>query len=198
MYDASLDQFKMHQWQFSPIQNPVYYSYSKRNNVGSFGNKSFRVYLPRVGAAYPRQQYDQVNWYGFYFGSNRNNMMYKRNEAMAIEDVSIVEMDQLLSGQAAGVNVSAASGQPGADSTIIIRGRSSLNSDNEPLYIIDGVPVSQSDFQSLSQTDIESLSVLKDAEATAIYGNRGAGGVILVTTKSGEKIATAISKYQNP
>ncbi|MGF1554834.1 alpha-2-macroglobulin family protein [Paucihalobacter sp.] len=97
MYDASLDQFKMHQWQFRPIQNPVYYSYSKRNNIGSFGNKSFMVYLPRVGTAYPHQQYDQINWFGFYFGINRNNMNYrvKGNESMimAVQDVASPEID---------------------------------------------------------------------------------------------------------
>jgi TonB-linked SusC/RagA family outer membrane protein len=105
----------------------------------------------------------------------------------AIEQVPINSIDQVLQGNAAGVNVNTGSGQPGQSATIIIRGRSSLNGDIEPLFIIDGVPVDQDNFRSLNQNDIASMSVLKDAAATAIYGNRGAGGVILITTKQGKK-----------
>lgn len=108
-------------------------------------------------------------------------------DAESIEQVPISSVDQMLQGQAAGVNVSTGSGQPGQSATIIIRGRNSLNGDTEPLFIIDGVPVDQDNFRSLNQNDIASMSVLKDAAATAIYGNRGAGGVILITTKTGKK-----------
>jgi TonB-linked SusC/RagA family outer membrane protein len=107
--------------------------------------------------------------------------------AEAIEQIPINSIDQLLQGQAAGVNVSTGSGQPGQSATVIIRGRSSLNGDIEPLFIIDGVPVDQDNFRSLNQNDIETMSVLKDAAATAVYGNRGSGGVILITTKTGKK-----------
>ena len=92
---------------------------------------------------------------------------------------------QILSGQAAGVNVATGSGQPGQSATIIIRGRNSLTKDVEPLFIIDGVPVDEANFRSLKKRDIAKMSVLKDAGATSIYGNRGAGGVILITTKKG-------------
>jgi TonB-linked SusC/RagA family outer membrane protein len=108
-------------------------------------------------------------------------------DAESIEQVPINSIDQLLQGQAAGVNVNTSSGQPGQSATVIIRGRGSLNGDIEPLFIIDGVPVDQDNFRSLNQNDIETMSVLKDAAATAIYGNRGAGGVILITTKTGKK-----------
>ncbi|TXE15555.1 SusC/RagA family TonB-linked outer membrane protein [Psychroserpens burtonensis] len=104
----------------------------------------------------------------------------------SIEQIPINSIDQLLQGQAAGVNVNTGSGQPGQSATIVIRGRGSLNGDVEPLFIIDGVPVDQDNFRSLNQNDIETMSVLKDAAATAIYGNRGAGGVILITTKTGK------------
>ena len=104
-----------------------------------------------------------------------------------IEQVPINSLDQVLQGNAAGVQVSTGSGQPGQSATIIIRGRASLNGDIEPLFVIDGIPVDQDNFRSLNQNDIASLSVLKDAASTAIYGNRGAGGVILVTTKRGKK-----------
>lgn len=92
---------------------------------------------------------------------------------------------QTLSGQVAGVDISTASGQPGANSTIRIRGINSINGDTEPLFIIDGAPVDQDNFRSLNPNEIESISVLKDAGATAIYGNRGANGVVLITTNSG-------------
>lgn len=117
--------------------------------------------------------------------------------AESIEQVPIASVDQMLQGQAAGVNVSTGSGQPGQSATIIIRGRNSLNGDTEPLFIIDGVPVDQDNFRSLNQNDIASLSVLKDAAATAIYGNRGAGGVILITTKTGAKGSGVKVQYRS-
>jgi TonB-linked SusC/RagA family outer membrane protein len=92
---------------------------------------------------------------------------------------------QTLSGQVAGLNISTGSGQPGANSTVQIRGVNSINGDTEPLFIIDGAPVDQDNFRSLNPQDIASVSVLKDAGATAIYGNRGANGVIIVTTRRG-------------
>src|SRR5690606_3806678 len=91
----------------------------------------------------------------------------------SIEEIPITSLDQLLSGKAAGENA-----------TIIIRGRNSLEGDSEPLFIIDGVPVDQDDYRRLDQNDIISISVLKGAEAIALYGNRGAGGVIIITTKN--------------
>ncbi|MEO6349006.1 MAG: SusC/RagA family TonB-linked outer membrane protein [Aquaticitalea sp.] len=117
--------------------------------------------------------------------------------AESIEQVPIASIDQMLQGQAAGVNVSTGSGQPGQSATIIIRGRNSLNGDTEPLFIIDGVPVDQDNFRSLNQNDIASLSVLKDAAATAIYGNRGAGGVILITTKTGNRGSGVKVQYRS-
>lgn len=92
---------------------------------------------------------------------------------------------QTLSGQVAGLNITTTSGQPGANSTVNLRGVSSINGDTEPLFIIDGTPVDQDNFRSLNPNEIESISVLKDAGATAIYGNRGANGVIIIKTKSG-------------
>ncbi|MGB3605902.1 MAG: SusC/RagA family TonB-linked outer membrane protein [Psychroserpens sp.] len=117
--------------------------------------------------------------------------------AESIEQIPINSIDQLLQGQAAGVNVSTGSGQPGQSANVIIRGRSSLNGDVEPLFIIDGVPVDKDNFRSLNQNDIETLSVLKDAAATAVYGNRGAGGVILITTKTGKKGSGVKVQYRS-
>jgi TonB-linked SusC/RagA family outer membrane protein len=92
---------------------------------------------------------------------------------------------QTLSGQVAGLDISTSSGQPGANSTIHLRGVNSINGDTEPLFIMDGAPIDQDNFKSLNPNEIESISVLKDAGATAIYGNRGANGVIIIKTKGG-------------
>ena len=105
----------------------------------------------------------------------------------SIEQVPIASIDQILQGNVAGANVRVGSGQPGQSGTVIIRGRTSLNGDTEPLYIIDGMPVNQDNFRNINSNDIESMRVLKDASATAIYGNRGAAGVILITTKRAKK-----------
>ena len=123
--------------------------------------------------------------------------------AEEIESAPVPSIDQALLGRAAGVQVMSASGQPGAGAMVRIRGGNSISAGNEPLYIIDGVPVvsepdgattttimSQglsgiSPLAGLSPSDIESIEVLKDASATSIYGARAANGVILITTKRG-------------
>lgn len=93
---------------------------------------------------------------------------------------------QNLQGQVAGLNVTTGSGQPGADSVIVLRGVGSLNGNIEPLFIIDGIPVDEDNFRSINPNDVETYAVLKDAAATSIYGNRGANGVIVITTKRGK------------
>jgi len=102
---------------------------------------------------------------------------------------------QALQGRAAGVNVSSSSGTPGGGSTIRIRGMGSINSGNDPLYVVDGMPIgagpNTADF--LNPADIESVEVLKDASAAAIYGSQGANGVILVNTKRGKSGAPKLS-----
>ena len=95
--------------------------------------------------------------------------------------------DQTLGGRIAGVNVSSGEGMPGGTMTITIRGNNSLTQDNTPLYIIDGFPVEDARVAAaINPNDIESTDVLKDASATAIYGARGANGVIIITTKQGK------------
>ncbi len=114
-------------------------------------------------------------------------------------------VDQALQGNVSGLTVSATSGTPGSTSNIRIRGISSITAGNEPLYVIDGVPVSNGNvgtsgaYSSLSalagldQSNIESITVLKDASATAQYGARGSNGVILITTKSGKSGKTVFN-----
>jgi len=93
---------------------------------------------------------------------------------------------EALNGKVSGVLVSKSSNRPGADMTMQIRGINSINSSNEPLYVVDGI-ASYSGLKFLSPSDIESISVLKDASSTAIYGSRGANGVVIVTTKGATK-----------
>lgn len=98
---------------------------------------------------------------------------------------AIVSVDGLLNGRAAGVVVTS-SGTPGNDPVIRIRGGSSLLASNDPLIVVDGLPI-DGGLSAINPNDIESFSILKDASATAIYGNRGSNGVILITTKKGSK-----------
>jgi len=92
---------------------------------------------------------------------------------------------QTLQSQAPGLNISTGSGQPGANSTILLRGVTSLSGNIEPLFILDGVPVDEDNFRSINPNDIAQIDVLKDGSASALYGNRGAAGVIVITTKKG-------------
>ena len=101
--------------------------------------------------------------------------------------------EDALKGMAAGVQVTSASGQPGAKSMIRIRGIGTINN-SEPLYIIDGMPTDQNGMEAVNPTDIESMEVLKDAASGAIYGARAANGVILITTKKG-KLGKASINY---
>ena len=139
-----------------------------------------------------------------------------------IANLKVASFDQMLQGKVAGVTVSSNSGQPGSNVSVKIRGVSSLTGTNEPLYVIDGVPISgdarnsstsgrsatgDSNFSNagnitlsplslINPNDIESIDILKDASATAIYGSRGANGVVIVTTKSGKKGTGKVS-YEN-
>jgi len=105
--------------------------------------------------------------------------------AETIENRPNASFVQTLSGQVAGLNITTNSGQPGAASNVNLRGVTSINGNTQPLYIIDGTPVDEDNFRSLNPQDIASISVLKDAGATAIYGNRGANGVIVIKTRQG-------------
>lgn len=102
-----------------------------------------------------------------------------------ITKAPVSSVDQALAGRIAGVQVSSNEGQPGADVNITIRGGNSLTQSNAPLFVVDGFPIEDFSLQSLNPEDVASISVLKDASATAIYGSRGANGVIIIETKKG-------------
>ena len=114
-----------------------------------------------------------------------------------IAEIPASSIDKMLSGKMAGVQITQSSGQPGSATSIRIRGTSSINAGNNPLYVVDGVAVMSGDDSDLTNTsnviamlnpnDIENITVLKDAAAASVYGSRAANGVILVTTKSGKE-----------
>ncbi|GAL80792.1 SusC outer membrane protein [Algibacter lectus] len=128
----------------------------------------------------------------------------KEIKAGVLEAKTFSNVSQALAGEVAGVNVINTSGQPGTVATIRIRGFGSVNGNRDPLYVVDGVPMTTSSFDSdgdrfdngslnsINPSDIETTTVLKDATATAIYGARGANGVILITTKSGKKGTSSV------
>ncbi|MEO8822270.1 MAG: TonB-dependent receptor [Ginsengibacter sp.] len=103
-----------------------------------------------------------------------------------------INAEQLLAGKIAGVNVATNSGRPGGRTRVSIRGFSSINATNDPLYVVDGI-VSPNGIENIDPNNIESINVLKDASSTAIYGTRGANGVIIVSTKRGKKDKARIS-----
>lgn len=110
-----------------------------------------------------------------------------------LQDMPLFDINQAMSGQAAGVNVISASGAPGGGTDIQIRGLSTLSADTSPLYVVDGVvlqlgsSLEEGPFSFINPADVASIEILKDAAAAAIYGSRASNGVVLITTKNGEK-----------
>jgi len=109
-----------------------------------------------------------------------------------ISELPITDARQALQGRAAGVDVTQPGSKPGSAPQVRIRGRRSFNASNEPLYVVDGIPLSGG-IDDINPQDITSMEVLKDASATAIYGSRGSNGVVLITTKRGVKGKTIVS-----
>lgn len=106
-------------------------------------------------------------------------------KAEKLENVPAAGFDQSLQGQTPGLSVISNSGEPSKAAVFQIRGTNSINSGTAPLFILDGVPISSADFNTISPGDIESISVLKDASSTSIYGARAANGVVVITSKRG-------------
>ncbi len=112
--------------------------------------------------------------------------------AQKMKDQAVFTLDNAMAGQMAGVQVSQATGAPGGGSSVRIRGAGSLSAGNDPLYVVDGFPVSgdfnqtNNPLNTINPSDIADIQVLKDASATAIYGSRGSNGVVIITTKSGK------------
>ncbi|MEP7277170.1 MAG: TonB-dependent receptor [Bacteroidota bacterium] len=115
-----------------------------------------------------------------------------RISAKEINQVAVVSADQAILGRVAGVQVNQNSGEPGGEISVRIRGISSITSGSDPLIVVDGIPLSVN-LRAINPNDIESIDVLKDAAASAIYGSRASAGVILITTKRGKAGKTAIN-----
>ena len=129
-----------------------------------------------------------------------------------LKDIPVTSFEQALAGSTPGLTINSGSGQPGAALEIRVRGTGSMNASNEPLYVIDGVPVVSGDIAlsavsgdskafnimaSINPSDIENITVLKDAAAASLYGSRAANGVILITTKKGKTGKTRINFKAN-
>ena len=127
--------------------------------------------------------------YGSIKRANVTNAISKINSE-SIEDRPITNLSEAFQGQIAGVYAKQASGLPGSEFQIEIRGVNSITSGSEPLYVVDGMPVQ--DMKDINMGDVASIEVLKDASAAAIYGARGAGGIVLITTKKGKPGETRI------
>lgn len=162
------------------------------------GNKVFRIVMEE-----DKKMLDEVVVVGY--GTMKKSDLTGAVSSVKTEDMTITSdasIGQLLKGKAAGVTALSTSAQPGGGVRILIRGAASIDASNEPLYVIDGFPISndspepgngtqysygsRSHLNSLNPNDIESIEILKDASATAIYGARAANGVVLITTKRGK------------
>ncbi len=128
------------------------------------------------------------------YGTSKRKDLTTSVSSVSTKDITerpIISAAAAIQGKAAGVNVVQPSGEPGAGLVVRVRGNTSISASNDPLYVVDGVPMSEINF--LSPNDIESMQILKDASATAIYGSRAANGVVLITTKQGVKGEAKIS-----
>lgn len=110
-----------------------------------------------------------------------------------MEKAPVRDFEEALAGRLAGVTASSSDGQPGANVNIVIRGNNSITQDNSPLYVVDGFPLEDPNNNAINPAEIESIEVLKDASSTAIYGARGANGVIVITTKRGKEGKPVVS-----
>lgn len=167
------------------------------------GMRTFEVAVgtqPRIDARLEEETIGIEEVVAIGYGTMKKSDLTGSVSSIKAEDIErspVTSFDQAIQGKAAGVQVTQASSAPGGRVSIRIRGGNSLSSSNEPLYIIDGYPVSagnsaggngigQNPLATISPSDIASIEILKDASATAIYGSRGANGVVLITTKRGD------------
>jgi TonB-linked SusC/RagA family outer membrane protein len=134
------------------------------------------------------------------YGTARKKETTGSMEKMKLEELiksPVGSIDEAMAGRLAGVQVSSSNGQPGRATDIVIRGVNSLTKSSVPLYVIDGTPIENPDLASINPEEIESINVLKDASATAIYGSRGSNGVIIIVTKRGNIGRPIISLNSN-
>ena len=186
--------------------------------VDYIGMKQTQVSIPKSGilnvALQPEaMNLDEVVVTG-YGNFSRSSFTGSANTLRAdlLKEMPVVSIEQKLQGMTSGVNITGSSGQPGANASIRIRGMGSFNASNEPLFVIDGVPVTSGNLSTgsgseasymnnaktnimstINPSDIENITVIKDAAAASLYGSRAANGVILITTKQGSKGRTRVT-----
>ena len=186
--------------------------------VDYIGMKQTQVPIPKNGilnvALQPEaMNLDEVVVTG-YGNFSRSSFTGSANTLRAdlLKEMPVVSIEQKLQGMTSGVNITGSSGQPGANASIRIRGMGSFNASNEPLFVIDGVPVTSGNLSTgsgseasymnnaktnimstINPSDIENITVIKDAAAASLYGSRAANGVILITTKQGSKGRTRVT-----
>lgn len=130
------------------------------------------------------------------YGTQKRSDLTGSIAKVSVEDMQkapVGNFTDALAGRVAGVVVSAPGGQPGSTPNIVIRGNNSISQSNSPLWVVDGFPMEDANATAINPNDIESIEVLKDASATAIYGARGANGVIMITTKKGKEGPPVVS-----
>jgi TonB-dependent SusC/RagA subfamily outer membrane receptor len=144
------------------------------------------------------QQLEEVVLQGYRTATKAKSSVASQTlSAETIKNRPNASVVQTLSGQVAvaGLEVNTTSGQPGAAPTVRIRGINSINGNTAPLFIIDGTPVDADNFRSINPQEIASIDVLKDAAATAVYGNRGANGVVVIRTNRGQPYEFPAAAY---
>ncbi|MDR2626623.1 MAG: SusC/RagA family TonB-linked outer membrane protein, partial [Dysgonamonadaceae bacterium] len=114
-----------------------------------------------------------------------------------IKDIPVLSIDNALQGRVSGMDVMSTTGEPGASTSIRIRGTRSITADNEPLIVVDGVMDAVQSIADINAADIADITILKDASSTAIYGSRGANGVIIITTKRGENVSKPTIRFKS-
>jgi uncharacterized protein YfaS (alpha-2-macroglobulin family) len=196
MYDASLNQFKAHNWQFNPYQPQTYRSYYRYNANHSFGTESFRVYQDyQQSYNQSYQQFDRFNWFGFYFGNNvvvtalgikrKKDEVTTTYQEVVTEDLVKTNNPNIvnsLSGKVSGLQITQTTNGFDNDNRIVLRGNRSITGTNQVLIVVDGKIVSEEFLSSLNPKNIISTEVIKGISGSALYGSQGANGVIIVTT----------------
>ena len=155
MYDASLDQFKAHAWNFNPIQNPNYSAYSSRRSNRSFGTQNFRIYQDRFRADYVNQTYDQLNWFGFYFGNNYNLRIRGHDN-----------ISKKLSGRVAGVQMVKDAME--VEETVILNSEADL----DEVAFVGAAPLNEQNSKSIKQEEkpnFDNIKIRKNLQETAFF-----------------------------
>ncbi|MFT5214951.1 MAG: hypothetical protein ACI83H_000057 [Glaciecola sp.] len=163
MYDASLDQFKTHDWNFNPIQNPMYQTYNQRNASRGFRNVNFRVYQDAIGYySFDTQQYDQMNWFGFHFGNKYQYGSVRRKHALgyAVSEINADEIENRTEGDLARVLSGKASG-------VQIEGEDSFNFNTTKAKFEENNPITKQN--RLKEEDFSGVTIRKNLQETAFF-----------------------------